>query len=100
MTTDAFLAPLRIAATHPCLPGHFPGYPLVPGVVMLEAVADALRAWRGMRLARVVEVKFVAPLLPGQEARIALSGTQARIRFEIHRDGQLLARGIIEAAPP
>ena len=45
MTT--FEQPLRIDAAHPALPGHFPGQPLVPGVMMLEQVARALRAWRG-----------------------------------------------------
>ncbi|WP_240732470.1 MULTISPECIES: hydroxymyristoyl-ACP dehydratase [Dyella] len=95
---DAFHVPLCIAASHPSLPGHFPDQPLVPGVVILEAVADALRAWRGMRLARVVEVKFLAPLLPGEQATIALSGTGEKIRFDVRRDEHLLAKGIVEAA--
>lgn len=30
---------LRIGADHPCLPGHFPGRPVVPGVVLLDRVA-------------------------------------------------------------
>ncbi|KZC35496.1 UNVERIFIED_ORG: hydroxymyristoyl-ACP dehydratase, partial [Rhodanobacter sp. FW104-R5] len=64
---------LRIGAGHPALPGHFPGVPLVPGVVLLEQVALALRAWRGQRLARVLEAKFAAPLLPEETARLHLS---------------------------
>lgn len=99
MTAAAFQREFLIAADHPCLLGHFPGAPLVPGVVLLEQVALALRAWRDQRLARVVEAKFVAPLLPGQAARVALAQADARVRFEIRRDGELLARGMIEGAP-
>lgn len=29
---------------HPCLPGHFPGRPVVPGVVVLDHVLQAVEA--------------------------------------------------------
>jgi 3-hydroxymyristoyl/3-hydroxydecanoyl-(acyl carrier protein) dehydratase len=87
-----------VTADHPSLPGHFPGSPLVPGVVLLEQVALALRAWRGERLARVQEAKFVAPLLPEQQSQITLTDLHGRVRFEIRREGELLARGTIEGA--
>ena len=92
---------IRFAAGHPALPGHFPGQPLVPGVLLLEQVALALRAWRGQRLSRVIEAKFVAPLRPDESAQLALSDVGAdasRIGFRIERDGTLLARGIVEGA--
>ncbi|MDW2983116.1 hydroxymyristoyl-ACP dehydratase [Rhodanobacter sp. KK11] len=90
---------LRIGAEHPALPGHFPGAPLVPGVVLLEQVALALRTWRGQRLGRVLEAKFAAPLLPEQTATLRLTAAEgARARFEIRRDGMLLARGLVEGA--
>jgi 3-hydroxymyristoyl/3-hydroxydecanoyl-(acyl carrier protein) dehydratase len=95
----AFEQPLRIDAAHSALPGHFPGQPLVPGVVLLEQVALALRAWRGQRLARVVEAKFLAPLLPDETAVVRLTSADARVRFEIRRDDALLARGIVEGTP-
>ncbi|MEO6800450.1 MAG: hydroxymyristoyl-ACP dehydratase [Rhodanobacter sp.] len=88
-------------AAHPSLPGHFPRQPLVPGVLMLEQVALALRAWRGQRLTRVLEAKFTAPLLPGESAQLHLtsSGAEAaRVGFRIERDGTVLARGIVEGA--
>lgn len=90
----------RIAPDHPCLPGHFPGRPLVPGVLLLEQVARALRDWRGQRLARVTEAKFVAPLQPACEASVTLQeGTDgAHVRFAIHAGATLLARGRVEAA--
>ncbi|HET6430635.1 hydroxymyristoyl-ACP dehydratase [Dyella sp.] len=99
MTADCFDHPFQVPASHPSLPGHFPGRPLVPGVVMLEQVALALRAWRGQRLARVIEVKFMAPLLPQQPAALQLSETGGRVRFHIHGPaGVLLARGVVEGA--
>ena len=98
MTADAYQATFAVAPTHPALPGHFPGHPLVPGVVMLEQVAMALRSWRDERLARVAEAKFVAPLLPGESAELSLSGADSRVRFEIRRGGALLARGVVEGA--
>lgn len=90
---------VRVEPSHPCLPGHFPDHPLVPGVVLLEKVADALRDWRGQRVARIAEAKFVAPLLPGETAELTLSESGTRVRFEIRRDEDLLARGQIEGAP-
>ncbi|RBC43168.1 hypothetical protein BRN41_12545, partial [Xanthomonas oryzae pv. oryzae] len=32
---------------HPCLPGHFPGRPVVPGVVVLDHVLQAVEALHG-----------------------------------------------------
>ncbi|SFR93935.1 FabA-like domain-containing protein [Dyella sp. OK004] len=98
MNASTYRATFRIAPDHPSLPGHFPGYPLVPGVVLLEQVALALRAWRNQRLARVVEAKFVAPLLPAEQAELSLIENGTRVRFEILRGEVLLARGIVEGA--
>lgn len=60
------LATLTIAADHPALAGHFPGNPLVPGVVLLdEAIASIERA-RGVAFGefRLVSVKFLQPVKP------------------------------------
>lgn len=97
--TSSFEQIVRIDANHPALPGHFPRHPLVPGVILLEQVALALRSWRGQRLARVIEAKFVLPLLPGETATLTLCGVAtdaSRARFEIRREGQLLSRGMVE----
>jgi len=101
MNDAGFERTLRVDVGHPVLAGHFPGHPLVPGVMLLEQVALALRAWRGLRLASVLEAKFSAPLLPSQAATLRLSeagpgGPAVRIRFEIRHDGGVLARGLVE----
>ena len=81
-------AAMRIPAAHPCLPGHFPGQPVVPGVLLLDALAVALAgAVPSARLARLARVKFAAPVLaeqtvllrwePTAPGRIAFTGTVA-----------------------
>lgn len=96
--SGSFAAPLRIEASHPALPGHFPGNPVVPGVVVLQRVAAALKAWRGQRVAGL-DAKFLAPLLPGQDAMIQLREDGVRVRFAVVRGDTLLARGLLEPAP-
>ena len=65
-----------IDANHPSLPGHFPGAPLVPGVVILDEVVAALDEWqRDSQLSGIRSVKFLAPLKPEQPFTISLSAT-------------------------
>ena len=94
-----------IPADHPCLPGHFPGRPLVPGVVLLERVIEAIEAAHGpLDGLRLPHVKFLQPLRPGEEARIELEGAAPRWRFRVLRGVDVLATGEVVAhdvgAPP
>lgn len=73
MTFEVFR---QIHADHPSLPGHFPGAPLVPGVVILDEVAAAIDEWRhDSQLSGVRSVKFLAPLKPEQPFTISLFAT-------------------------
>lgn len=93
-----------VGAQHPALPGHFPGRPVVPGVVLLAHVQAAIEATHGpLGALRLPQAKFLRPLLPGEAARIELDGAgagAARWRFRVLReaDGALLATGEIAAA--
>jgi 3-hydroxyacyl-[acyl-carrier-protein] dehydratase len=82
-----------IRADHPSLPGHFPGNPIVPGVVLLDRVAAAAERRYGMTVAALVQAKFLAPLLPGEEAAIDLEPAGDRLRFRVTRDATVLAAG-------
>src|SRR5215469_3972339 len=69
-----------IHADHPSLPGHFPGAPLIPGVVILDEVVAALEEWRqDSQLSCVRQVKFLAPLKPEQPFTISLSATNKNV---------------------
>ncbi|MBS1220425.1 MAG: acyl-CoA synthetase/AMP-acid ligase [Proteobacteria bacterium] len=95
--------PLAIAANHPSLAGHFPGNPIVPGVVILDEVIRAFEAWRpGERLTGIPVVKFLAPLRPEQSFTIRfLEPGSNPVRFDCVRDnGQVVARGSLSLAAP
>ncbi len=93
-----------IPADHPCLPGHFPGQPIVPGVVVLDRVLAAIEAQHGaLGPLRMPQVKFLQPLLPEQPARIELLQSDAvdappRWRFRVLRDDILIASGEVHSA--
>lgn len=95
MSSVAHATVLRIAANHPSLPGHFPGQPIVPGVVLLDCVLEAAEDWLGapVEVATLTQAKFVAPLLPDESARIALSRDGEQLGFRITRGDALLAHG-------
>ncbi len=89
----------RIPADHPSLPGHFPGRPVVPGVVLLDRVLEAIEA-EGAKIGalRFPQVKFLRPLLPEETARIELQARESRWRFRILRGEELIASGEVQAA--
>jgi 3-hydroxyacyl-[acyl-carrier-protein] dehydratase len=98
-----------VPADHPALPGHFPGSPVVPGVVVLDHVLKAGEAWLGRPLSArgLKQVKFQSALLPDEAADVSLEITGENLSFRVSRAGQPIAQGtflIAEArdftAPP
>ena len=87
-----------IPTDHPCLPGHFPGRPIVPGVVMLDRIIDAVETSHGAVAGlRLPQVKFLKPLFPGEQAEVELQGQSPRWRFKVLRGADLLASGELVA---
>ena len=85
---------LRIPADHPALAGHFPGNPLVPATVILDAVRQAIEALLpGRRLSGVSQAKFLSPLRPEQDARIEVDASGDVVRFTCLRDADIIATG-------
>lgn len=83
-----------VDASHPSLPGHFPGNPIVPGVVLLDRVVEAIEAAHGpLGPLRLPQVKFLQPLRPGEAARVELAGAAPRWTFRVVRGDALLVSG-------
>lgn len=88
--------PLTLPADHPALPGHFPGRPLVPGVVILDLViAAAGRA--GYAVTAVTTAKFSAPLYPEMVCELALQAGPGGPRFTLCHADVTLASGTLRA---
>ena len=92
---------LRIDADHPALPGHFPGRPVVPGVVLLDRIVAGAEEWlaRSIRVCSLQQAKFTRPLLPEQTAKAFLSLRGDELKFEIVREEVRLAQGVFKLGP-
>jgi 3-hydroxymyristoyl/3-hydroxydecanoyl-(acyl carrier protein) dehydratase len=62
-----------VGADHPSLSGHFPGQPVVPGVILLEAAIVPLLEAGKRRVAHLETAKFVAPVRFGEQVRVTFA---------------------------
>ena len=82
----------HVPKTSPVFEGHFPGYPLMPGVMLIEAMAQAsgwlvlarLDFTRMGILAAVKEAKLRQTVLPGTEIKV-----EAKIRSSVLPDTEV-----------
>ncbi|KID58783.1 hypothetical protein JF50_02665 [Pseudoalteromonas luteoviolacea] len=71
---ESIIAQKFIGYNEPCLEGHFPDEPVFPGVLIVEAMAQASGLCitgksKGV-IAGIDKVKFLTPVLPGQVLEI------------------------------
>src|SRR5579863_572060 len=97
---------------NPIFAGHFPAKPILPGVLLIEAVAQtagvmlgsatsqaAARSTEGVALlAAVNRFKFLKPVTPGQTLRVETKkltaiGQMACIGGTVWVDGEMVANG-------
>ena len=84
-----------INADHPVLPGHFPGNPIVPGVVILDHILAAVAvAFPAYQVNGIRKLKFLRPLLSGKICDVQLADIKAgRLRFLCLQAGERIAEG-------
>lgn len=99
---------LHMAPDHPAFAGHFPGAPIVPGVLLLDAAVHAVRQMlrpstadaedgggRGT-VCQISSVKFLNPVGPGETLTIALStAASGNTRFDISSGSRKVATGTL-----
>jgi 3-hydroxymyristoyl/3-hydroxydecanoyl-(acyl carrier protein) dehydratase len=89
---------VEVPAGHPAFAGHFPGHPVLPGVVLLDEVVAAAESHlaRPLEALQVRVAKFHAPVAPGARLCIELTGRDP-VRFSVTCDEVRVATG--ELAP-
>jgi 3-hydroxyacyl-[acyl-carrier-protein] dehydratase len=93
--------PLAVAADHPAYAGHFPGHPILPGVVLLDEALLALAALQRnpAATAQIKSAKFLSPVQPGENLRLDYSSTAAGVfHFELKAAERVVASGIVAFA--
>jgi 3-hydroxyacyl-[acyl-carrier-protein] dehydratase len=89
---DEAVTTIAIAHDEPVLAGHYPGFPILPGVCLLDCAHRTVLAWarrQGHRLELdVVEsTRFLNPVFPGDtvttEVRIERAGDHWRCRASV-----------------
>jgi 3-hydroxyacyl-[acyl-carrier-protein] dehydratase len=78
--------PLPIPTDHPAYAGHFPGRPILPGVVLLDAALHALTTRHGMKATtgQLKTAKFLSPVRPGEPLTLHYAESPTGgFRFEI-----------------
>jgi 3-hydroxyacyl-[acyl-carrier-protein] dehydratase len=86
---------IRAPLEHPCYTGHFPGNPIVPGVVLLELVVEAL----DLGSPRVIGgVKFHRAVRPGDAFTLRHELAGSKLTFRCVAGDELLVDGTMTLA--
>lgn len=96
----------NVTINEPFFMGHFPDFPVMPGVLIIEAMAQVAgvlvlkqipdRKNKLVLLASVEEAKFRRPVLPGHQLRIEMKVTKRKASVaKMH--GQAMVDGLVMA---
>jgi 3-hydroxyacyl-[acyl-carrier-protein] dehydratase len=95
------------SGAEPFFRGHFPGDPLVPGVILSEALAQTagiaagrVAEGKSYRLSAIKQMKFLRPVRPGdgiqlEALRIAVVGNLLQFQVSATVAGEAVAEGVI-----
>lgn len=100
----------NVTINEPFFAGHFPGFPIMPGVLIIEAIAQAGGALlltevedrdnKLMVFTGIERAKFRRPVTPGDQLRIeveviAWRRTAVRMQGKAYVDGKVAAEAVV-----
>ena len=107
---ERIVAIKNVTVNEPHFQGHFPDYPIMPGVLMVEAIAQtggALllkeipdRDEKLMVFTGIEEAKFKRPVVPGDQLRITVTvlnwrSRAVKMKGEITVDGKVVCEATV-----
>ena len=107
---DRIVGIKNVTANEPFFIGHFPDFPVMPGVLIIETMAQVAgvlvlksipdRKNKLVLLASIEEAKFRRPVLPGHQLRIEMKVTRrkasvAKMQGTATVDGLVVAEAIL-----
>ena len=107
VSSDAAGATIRLLPESPVYQGHFPGYPITPGVCLVEIALELMGKMAGqvghdgkVQLMGAKNIKFTNPVLPaeGTELRFNLGGEGSERTVEILSGETLCAKMSLSVA--
>jgi 3-hydroxyacyl-[acyl-carrier-protein] dehydratase len=87
---------LPIPHEHRCFADHFPGAPLVPGALLLKWILGLLAEAGSGRINYLKQVKFLAPVQPGDDLCISITSGSGAQTFTAYKDETLVLKGQFE----
>jgi acyl-coenzyme A synthetase/AMP-(fatty) acid ligase len=93
-----------IDAAHPALAGHFPGDPIVPGVILLDEILDAastgIAREQPLDAFTIRSAKFLRPVRPGDRIQIRLTPAAGNtVRFVCSVGADAAVSGVLALGP-
>ena len=110
ITEDSIVGIKNVTVNEPCFIGHFPGFPVMPGVLIIEAMAQTAgilvlksipdRHSKLVLLASIEEAKFRRPVVPGNQLRIEMKvirrkASVAKMQGMATVDGLVVAEAVL-----
>jgi 3-hydroxyacyl-[acyl-carrier-protein] dehydratase len=100
---QSIVALKNVTFNEPFFQGHFPGHPVMPGVLIVEALAQASGLLLGLSgthankedrifyLAKVDNARFLKPVIPGDQLRL-----EVQLKRLIRSMGIFTARAVVD----